>query len=155
MNSLIILHNKYPKNSPIKKNNNKYTMDFDGNKSDKFNNSFEKNKEENKIKMNSYHMNTPNNIFDLSYIKNKNLYNYSDSKNNMEKFFHSYKRATKRTYLEAFSKYKNQKNNNDKSNVVNLNINNNNYFYINNNMHNINDEEEYNIDFSKNKRFKE
>ena len=46
-------------------------------------------------------------------------------------------------------------NDKNKDKVVNLNINNNNYFYINNKIYNTNNDEEYNIHFSKSKRFKD
>ena len=159
MNSLILLHNKYPKNSANKNNNdnNKNNIDLDDN-NEKFNNTFEKDNDDYKNKINnSYQIsNSPNNIFDLSYIKNKNLYNISNTKNQIGKYFHSYKRATKRNYLEAFPQSKNVKNNNDdKSNVFNLNINNNNYFYINNKVYNVNSEEKLGLDLLQNKRLKE
>ena len=159
MNSLILLHNKYSLNTP-KNNNNKDIMDLEGS-NEKLNDSLEKDNEFDKTKINnSFYINninnTPNNIFDLSYIKNKNrINNISDSKILIEKFFHSYKKATKRTHLDAFSKNKNEKNIYDKNNIVNLNINNNNYYYINNNVFNINSEEKYGHDFSKNKTLKE
>ena len=153
MNSLILLHNKYPKNSANKNDNTKNNIDFDDN-NDKFNDSIEKDKDDDNNKINnSYQIsNSPNNIFDLSYIKNKNLYSMSNTKNQMGKYFHSYKRATKRNYLEAFPQNKNEKNNN---NVFNLNINNNNYFYINNKVYNVGSEEKTGLDLLQNKRFKE
>ena len=159
MNSLILLHNKYPKNSANKNNidNNRNSIDFDDN-NEKLNNSFEKDNNDDKNKINnSYQIsNSPNNIFDLSYIKNKNLYNMSNTKNQMGKYFNSYKRPTKRNYLEAFPQSKYEKNkNDDKTNVYNLNINNNNYFYINNKVYNVNSEEKYGLDLLQNKRFKE
>ena len=80
----------------------------------------------------------------------------SDSKNYIGKLIKSFHKVKKRTYNEAFSqeRYKNE-NNNEKKNILNLNINNNNYYYINNNIYNVNSEEKYGYDFSKNKRFKE
>ena len=82
MNSLILLHNKYPKNSANKNNidNNRNSIDFDDN-NEKLNNSFEKDNHDDKKEINnSYQIsNSPNNIFDLSYIKNKNLYNMSNT----------------------------------------------------------------------------
>ena len=153
MNSLILLHNKYPKNSANKNDNTKNNINFDDN-NNKFNDSIEKYKDDDNNKINnSYQIsNSPNNIFDLSYIKNKNLYSMSNTKNQMGKYFHSYKRATKRNYLEAFPQSKNEKNNN---NIFNLNINNNNYFYINNNVYNVGSEEKSGLDLLQNKRFKE
>ena len=150
MNSLILLHDKYHQNSPNKNNKNKDNIDFDFN-NDKFNDSFEKDKKDDNIKINSSFQKTniPNNIFDLSYMKNKNLLNISDSKNNMGKYFYSYKKATKRSHYEAFSKDKYEKNVKDEDKVVNLNINNNNYFYINNKIYNAIPDEKYYPDFSK------
>ena len=150
MNSLILLHDKYHQNSPNKNNKNKDNIDFDFN-NDKFNDSLEKDKKDDNIKINSSFQKTniPNNIFDLSYMKNKNLLNISDSKNNMGKYFYSYKKATKRSHYEAFSKDKYEKNVKDEDKVVNLNINNNNYFYINNKIYNAIPDEKYYPDFSK------
>ena len=157
MNSLILLHNKYHLNSPKKNDNDKEIYDF--NDDNKNYNSIQKDKEKDKININnSYHIsNSPNNIFDLSYLKNKNAYNNQNESNKLEKLFHTYRKPTKRTYNEAFSKSKSDKNinNNDKNNTVNLNINNNNYFYINNNVYNVSYEEEYGIDITKNKILKE
>ena len=80
----------------------------------------------------------------------------SNTKNQMGKYFNSYKRPTKRNYLEAFPQSKYEKNkNDDKTNVYNLNINNNTYFYINNKVYNVNSEEKYGLDLLQNKRFKE
>ena len=151
MNSLILLHDKYHQNSPNKNKKNKYNIDFDFNNNDKFNDSFKKDKKDDNIKINSSFQkaNIPNNIFDLSYMKNKNLLNISDSKNNMGKYFYSYKKATKRSHYEAFSKDKYEKNVKDEDKVVNLNINNNNYFYINNKIYNAIPDEKYYPDFSK------
>ena len=158
MNSLILLHDKYPKNSPNKNDKNKDNIDLNFNK-DKFNESFENDKKDDNTKINNSFQitNLPHNIFDLSYIKNKNLFNISDSKHNIEKNFYSHKKASKRSYYEAFYKDKYEKSENDKNKdkVVNLNINNNNYFYINNKIYNTNNGEEYNINFSKSKRFKD
>ena len=150
MNSLILLHDKYHQNSPNKNNKNKDNIDFDFN-NDKFNDSLEKDKKDDNIKINNSFQkaNIPNNIFDLSYMKNKNLLNISDSKNNMGKYFYSYKKATKRSHYEAFSKDKYEKNAKDGDKVVNLNINNNNYFYINNKIYNAIPDEKYYPDFSK------
>ena len=150
MNSLILLHDKYHQNSPNKNNKNKDNMDFCFN-NDKFNDSFEKDKKDDNIKINSSFQKTniPNNIFDLSYMKNKNLLNMGDSKNNIGKYFYSYKKATKRSHYEAFSKDKYEKNAKDGDKVVNLNINNNNYFYINNKIYNAIPDEKYYPDFSK------
>ena len=150
MNSLILLHDKYHQNSPNKNNKNKDNIDF-GFNNDKFNDSLEKDKKDDNIKINSSFQKTniPNNIFDLSYMKNKNLLNISDSKNNMGKYFYSYKKATKRSHYEAFSKDKYEKNAKDEDKVVNLNINNNNYFYINNKIYNAIPDEKYYPDFSK------
>ena len=150
MNSLILLHDKYHQNSPNKNNKNKDNIDFDFN-NDKFNDSFEKDKKDDNIKINSSFQKTniPNNIFDLSYMKNKNLLNIDDSKNNIGKYFYSYKKATKRSHYEAFSKDKYEKNVKDEDKVVNLNINNNNYFYINNKIYNAIPDEKYYPDFSK------
>ena len=150
MNSLILLHDKYHQNSPNKNNKNKDNIDLDFN-NDKFIDSFEKDKKDDNIKINSSFQkaNIPNNIFDLSYMKNKNLLNISDSKNNMGKYFYSYKKATKRSHYEAFSKDKYEKNVKDEDKVVNLNINNNNYFYINNKIYNAIPDEKYYPDFSK------
>ena len=150
MNSLILLHDKYHQNSPNKNNKNKDNIDFDFN-NDKFNDSFEKDKKDDNIKINSSFQkaNIPNNIFDLSYMKNKNLLNIDDSKNNIGKYFYSYKKATKRSHYEAFSKDKYEKNVKDEDKVVNLNINNNNYFYINNKIYNAIPDEKYYPDFSK------
>ena len=158
MNSVILLHDKYPKNSPNKNDKNKDNIDLNFNK-DKFNESFENDKKDDNTKINNSFQitNLPHNIFDLSYIKNKNLFNISGSKHNIENYFHSHKKASKRSYYEAFYKDKYEKSENDKNkdNVVNLNINNNNYFYINNKIYNTNNDEEYNIHFSKSKRFKD
>ena len=150
MNSLILLHDKYHQNSPNKNNKNKDNIDFDFN-NDKFNDSLEKDKKDDNIKINSSFQKTniPNNIFDLSYMKNKNLLNIGDSKNNIGKYFYSYKKATKRSHYEAFSKDKYEKNVKDEDKVVNLNINNNNYFYINNKIYNAIPDEKYYPDFSK------
>ena len=150
MNSLILLHDKYHQNSPNKNNKNKDNIDFDFN-NDKFIDSFEKDKKDDNIKINSSFQKTniPNNIFDLSYMKNKNLLNMGDSKNNIGKYFYSYKKATKRSHYEAFSKDKYEKNVKDEDKVVNLNINNNNYFYINNKIYNAIPDEKYYPDFSK------
>ena len=150
MNSLILLHDKYHQNSPNKNNKNKDNIDFDFN-NDKFNDSFEKDKKDDNIKINSSFQKTniPNNIFDLSYMKNKNLLNIDDSKNNIGKYFYSYKKATKRSHYEAFSKDKYEKNAKDEDKVVNFNINNNNYFYINNKIYNAIPDEKYYPDFSK------
>ena len=82
-------------------------------------------------------------------MKNKNLLNMGDSKNNIGKYFYSYKKATKRSHYEAFSKDKYEKNAKDGDKVVNLNINNNNYFYINNKIYNAIPDEKYYPDFSK------
>lgn len=157
MNSLILLHNKYHSNSPKKNDNEQETFDINDN--NKNYNSIEKDKEKDKININnSYQLtSSPNNIFDLSYLKNRNLYNNQNESNKLEKLFHTYRKPTKRTYNEAFSKSKNDKimNNNEKNNIVNLNINNNNYYYINNNVYNISYEEEYGIDITKNKILKE
>ena len=62
MNSLILLHNKYPKKSPNKKNDTKLTMNFDGT-IEKLIDPFENEKEEDKIKINnsSQVKNIPNN----------------------------------------------------------------------------------------------
>ena len=80
----------------------------------------------------------------------------SDSKNYIGKLFKSFKKAKKRNYNEAFSQDRNKNVNNiDKKNIINLNINNNNYVYINNNIYNVNSEEKFGYDFSKNKRLKE
>ena len=157
MNSLILLHNKYNLNTP-KNTNNKEIMDLDNN-NEKIYDSIDKYKIENKNQINNSFQanNSHNNIFDLSYIKNKNLFNnLSDSKKPIGKFLHSYKRATKRTYSEAFPQSKIEKNKsiNDK-NVFNFNINNNNYFYINNKVYNYEPEEENENVFSKHKKFKE
>ena len=151
MNSLILLHDKYHQNSPNKKNKNKDNMDFGFNNNDKFNDFFEKDKKDDNIKINSSFQKTniPNNIFDLSYMKNKNLLNKGDSNNNIGKYFYSYKKATKRSHYEAFSKDKYEKNVKDEDKVVNLNINNNNYFYINNKIYNAIPDEKYYPDFSK------
>ena len=151
MNSLILLHDKYHQNSPNKNNKNKDNIDFGFNNNYKFNDLFEKDKKDDNIKINSSFQkaNIPNNIFDLSYMKNKNLLNISDSKNNMGKYFYSYKKATKRSHYEAFSKDKYEKNVKDEDKVVNLNINNNNYFYINNKIYNAIPDEKYYPDFYK------
>ena len=150
MNSLILLHDKYHQNSPNKNNKNKDNIDFDFN-NDKFNDSLEKDKKDDNIKINSSFQKTniPNNIFDLSYMKNKNLLNMGDSKNNIGKYFYSYKKATKRSHYEAFSKDKYEKDAKDEDKVVNFNINNNNYFYINNKIYNAIPDEKYYPDFSK------
>ena len=151
MNSLILLHDKYHQNSPNKNKKNKDNIDFDFINNDKFNDSFKKDKKDDNIKINSSFQkaNIPNNIFDLSYMKAKNLLNISDSKNNMGKYFYSYKKATKRSHYEAFSKDKYEKNAKDEDKVVNFNINNNNYFYINNKIYNAIPDEKYYPDFSK------
>ena len=151
MNSLILLHDKYHQNSPNKNNKNKDNIDFGFNNNDKFNDLFEKDKKDDNIKINSSFQKTniPNNIFDLSYMKNKNLLNKGDSNNNIGKYFYSYKKATKRSHYEAFSKDKYEKNVKDEDKVVNLNINNNNYFYINNKIYNAIPDEKYYPDFSK------
>ncbi len=61
----------------------------------------------------------------------------------------------KRTHLEALTESKNiKKINDDKNNVVNLNISNNNYYYINNKIFNVSSEEKEDYDFSKNKSYK-
>jgi len=151
MNSLILLHDKYHQNSPNKNNKNKDNIDFGFNNNYKFNDLFEKDKKDDNIKINSSFQKTniPNNIFDLSYMKNKNLLNKGDSNNNIGKYFYSYKKATKRSHYEAFSKDKYEKNAKDEDKVVNLNINNNNYFYINNKIYNAIPDEKYYPDFSK------
>ena len=151
MNSLILLHDKYHQNSPNKNNKNKDNIDFGFNNNYKFNDLFEKDKKDDNIKINCSFQKTniPNNIFDLSYMKNKNLLNMGDSKNNIGKYFYSYKKATKRSHYEAFSKDKYEKDVKDEDKVVNLNINNNNYFYINNKIYNAIPDEKYYPDFSK------
>ena len=162
MNSLILLHNKYPSNKS-KNNDNEDDLNDIFNDNEKNNNElFEINKENDSIKINNSFQigNSPNNIFDLSYEKNKKIINnLSDSKNYIGKLYKSYKKAKKRNYNEAFSQFSENKsktiNNNDKKNVYNLNINNNNYFYINNNVYNVNAQEKNGYDFSKHKRFKE
>ena len=161
MNSLILLHNKYHLNSPKNNDNKEDSIDLEENinKNDNINNNtfIDDNKEEENSKINNSFQtnNIPNNIFDLSYMKNKNHYNYMSDKKYIGKLFHSYKKATKRSHLEAFPNIKNYKNINDINNIVNLNINNNNYFYINNNVYNVNSEEKYETNFSKSKRLKE
>jgi len=159
MNSLILLHKKYPSNPSKNKSNDDEQNDFFNNNEKNNNDSFERNKENDSIKINNSFQisNSPNNIFDLSYEKNKNNFNnMSDSKNYIGKLLKSFKKIKKRTYNEAFSQDRNKNvNNSEKRNVLNLNINNNNYYYINNNIYNVNSEEKTGYDFSKNKRFKE
>ena len=186
MNSLIFIHNKYhpnenrddnneindlmeiemkdEKNNNINSNEDKYYFDtekkkningynnisnnFNGHLNNSINYSFD----------NNLKINDDNNLCNINYyIKNNN--NFRNSKNVNSCFFHhTYKKPSKRNYLNMLSKDENidnnENNNKDKSNtIINLNINNNNYYYINNNKY-ISSEQKYGIDFSKKKTLK-
>ena len=97
--------------------------------------------------------------------KNINFDNIINKIKNMndEYFIHTFKKPSKRNYLDLSSGYKNDenykendKNKNKKNNntIINVNINNNNYYYINNSKYNISAEEKFGINFSKNKSLK-
>ena len=187
MNSLIIIHNKYHSNenrddnneindlmdieikdekiNNINLNEDKYYFDpgkkkniddGDNNISSNFNrqlsNSF------NCCFGNDLKINDDNNLFNINYnIKNNNIFRNSKNVNSCF-FHHTYKKPSKRNYLNMLSQNENtddnENNNKDKSNtVINLNINNNNYYYINNNKY-ISSEQKYGIDFSKKKTLK-
>jgi hypothetical protein len=153
MNSLILLHNKYHSNDDKKNNNN----DLDENNiKEKDTIEDDKQQEDFKNNINNFRDNNlPINIFDLSYIKNKNILNNNLSDSKKFQGFHSYMKPKKRTHLEALTESKNiKKINDDKNNVVNLNISNNNYYYINNKIFNVSSEEKEDYDFSKNKSYK-
>ena len=104
---------------------------------------------------NAYFENCKNINFDNIVNKIKNM--------NDETFSHTFKKPSKRNYLDLLSGYKNDENDkenninkNNKSNntIINVNINNNNYYYINNRKYNISTEEKFGINFSKQKTLK-
>jgi len=169
MNSLIILYNKYHSNDKKDNNlinNSSNLMDLE------INNDIHRNSDKNNMLNESY---KKINIGKSNENKNINIFNYNNNneysdniinknintilnnvkKNNNESFFHNFKKPCRRSYLDLLSQniYKKNKENN-KNTIINLNINNNNYYYINNNKYTIDSEEKYCIDFSKKKTLK-
>ena len=188
MNSLILIHNKYHSNenrddnneindlmdieikdekiNNINPNEDKYYFDpgkkknidhGDNNISSNFNRQL--NNSFNCCFGNDLKINDDNNLFNINYnIKSNNFFNNSKNNFNNGFFQHTFKKPSKRNYLNMISKdiytNENEDNNNNKSHtIINLNINNNNYYYINNNKY-ISSEEKYGIDFSKKKTLK-
>ena len=180
MKSLIFIHNKYHSNEN-RDDNNEINDLMDIEIKDEKNNNFNSNEEkyyfdtEKKKNIVSdinntfngqllyppYFTNDDNNLCNINYnIKNTNI--FENSKNFIGGFFqHTFKKPSKRNYSNMISKdvnisenvNENNNNNNKNNTVINLNINNNNYYFINNNKY-ISSEQKYGIDFSKKKTLK-
>ena len=151
INNINSNEDKYYFDTEKKKNINSYnniSNNFNGQLNNSINYSFD----------NNLKINDDNNLCNINYnIKNNNIFRNSKNVNNCF-FHHTYKKPSKRNYLNMLSKDENtddnENNNKDKGNtVINLNINNNNYYYINNNKY-ISSEQKYGIDFSKKKTLK-
>ena len=153
--------------------------DINGNNDNK-NNISEKQKliSENEKKTNIGKYNNENNIIyqndeNINIFNNKNAYfenckniNFNNIVNKLKKkndasFSHTFKKPSKRNYLDLLSEYKNDENvksnninKNNNNTIINLNINNNNFYYINNSKYNISFEEKFGINFSKQKTLK-
>ena len=169
MNSLLLLHNKYHSNEKEAKKNvhqllnpSTNNMEIENNNNTKIPSSSNKNNifiDETEMKTNIEksdkflrNKNSNNNIITKDIINNS----FNDKKT--PSFFHSFNKPRKRSYLELLSQSKNDSNkktnNNLNNTVINVNVNNNSYYYLNNRDYNINSEEKYGIDFSKKKLFK-
>ena len=185
MNYLILSHNKYHSNEKRNNSNNSNNktdynsftsfnnlMDIENNNINIINNSFQKNKyycESDKKTNIEKNINSKidcenedyNNIINnkIFFENLKKTFNNKTKSNDAYSIYHTFKKPSKRNYLDSISSdvYKNNKENNSNNSnneIIYLNINENNYYYINNNKYNITSEEKYGIDFSKKKQLK-
>ena len=183
MNYLILSHNKYHSNEKRNNSNNSNNktdynsftsfnnlMDIENNNINIINNSFQKNKyycesdkktniekNINSSKIDCENEDYNNIINNKIFFENlKKTFNNKIKSNDAYSIYHTFKKPSKRNYLDSISSdvYKNNKENNCNNEIIYLNINENNYYYINNNKYNITSEEKYGIDFSKKKQLK-
>ena len=184
MNYLILMHNKYHSNEKKENNRNNFDfnhlhssdnlMDIENSKDNKINNTIENNKlyfeNEKEINNGKYINNNELNYKNenLNKINSKTAFFQNFKKINFNNLFNDLKKLNKESILHSFNKpskrkyldlLKDNENKDDKiiinnTKVINMNINNNNYYYLNNSKYNINFKEKYGIDFSKQKAFK-
>lgn len=184
MNYLILIHNKYHSNEKRENNiinfeEDNYLdspnclMNIKNIKVSNNNNTNEKNKlyfenekqinigkykDSNELNCISENVNKSKN--NISFIQSCKNANFNNILNDIKKFYKesnlSFKKQSKRKYLDLLidNEYKEEKIKNNNKEVINLNINNANYYYLNNSKYNINSEKKYGFDISKQKTFK-